>query len=378
MAAVVRRKRPSIVIYLPDLSGGGTERLHLRLAPLFAERGLSPILLLDRQQGELLAHVSQTVEVECLEAERPLNALPLLVRYLKAHQPDILVSNMEHMNIIALWARALARVGTKIIVSQHSVLSEQAKRPNWRYRMLPILYRTFLPLADGIVAVSNGVAADMETTCRTPRSHIDVIYNGVVPNDFLTTPKNPSPIEDGEHKIPIMLAVGRLVPQKDYPTLLRAFAEVRKKRDAQLIILGEGPERGELMELADTLGIAHRLSLPGFVADPFNYMRAASVFVLSSRVEGFGNVLAEALACGTPVLSTDCPFGPAEILDNGRYGPLVPVGDVAALASAIASAMDTPLPKATLQKRGMEFTIGACATAYLKLFQRVLPDSIAN
>jgi glycosyltransferase involved in cell wall biosynthesis len=375
MEAAAGKKRPLVAIYLPDLSGGGAERVSVSLAPVFAESGFSTVLLLDRRQGELLHDISYPVEVDCLDAKRPLAALPRLVRYLKTRRPDVLVSNTEHMNIIAIWARALARVQTKIIVCQHNALSEQTKRRNWRYRILPFLYRAFLPLADGIVAVSNGVAADMGRICRTPRRHIDVIYNGVISNDFRTTSRISSSIAGTEPKVPFVLAVGRLVPQKDYSTLLRAFAEVCRKCDVNLIILGEGPEREELMRLAVMLGIAHRIALPGFIANPFDYMRAASALVLSSRFEGFGNVLAEALACGTPVVSTDCRFGPSEILDNGRYGQLVPVGDSAALASAIVFAMDKPLPKATLQKRGAEFTVARCASAYMKLFQRVLRNS---
>lgn len=174
----------------------------------------------------------------------------------------------------------------------------------------------------------------------------------------------------------VVLAAGRLAPEKDFATLLRAFARVRAKRPLRLVILGEGRERPRLTPLAEALGVNADVAMPGTVANPFAFMRRASAFVLSSRHEGLGNVLIEALACGCPVASTDCAAGPAEILDHGRFGPLVPVGDDAALAAAIEGLLDRPPDRSRLRDRGRAFAVDAAADAYRDLLIDVLERQI--
>jgi glycosyltransferase involved in cell wall biosynthesis len=360
----------SLAIYLPDLSGGGAERLHVNLAPQFVRAGYRVTFLLDRLEGSLLSQLPQGCAVHALGADRQIRALPKLVRYLKRARPDVLVANMEHMNVMAVLARALARVPTRIIAIQHCALSEQVRRPSLKFRVLPLLFRLVLPFADNIVAVSIGVADDLAEIAGLSRSKITVIYNGVVGSDFegrlACEPEHPWFAQDW----PIILGIGRFVAQKDFTTLIRAFGHVAEVSDARLIILGEGPMRAELQEHVRSLkSLSDRISMPGFLADPLPLLGRARLFVLSSRFEGFGNVVAEALACGTPVVSTDCPHGPAEILDRGRYGALVPVGNAEALGSAILEALNRDPDRMALIRRGQMFSVLRCAREYGRLIE---------
>lgn len=364
----------SLVIYLPDLAGGGTERMHVNLAPHFLAAGMRVTFLLDRRSGPLLDKVPEGAEVHVLGASRQVAAIPKLVDYLRTNQVDFLISNMEHGNVISIWARKLASVATRIIVAQHCSFRDQVSRGNWKFKIMPMLYRRMLPKADAIVCVSNGVAAEIADVCGLGLSRINVIYNGAVTAELRQAAEQPVDHPWFSQGEPVLVAAGRLVELKDYPTLLRAFATLVKNRPARLIILGDGPLRNSLGNLARELGVADRVDLAGFVANPMPFMRNAAAFVLTSRAEGFGNVLVEAMACGTPVVSTDCPHGPAEILDYGRFGRLTPPGDPDALAAAILATLDAPLPAAQLEERAAVFSIRQCVLDYLALFSDLLAE----
>lgn len=356
-------KGKTIAIYLPDLSGGGAERLHLNMVERFQKAGMIPRLVLDRRYGALVDAVPPGVAVDTLQVSRPLKAIPKLREYLRSQKPDIFLANTEHANVVAIWAHALVSGHkTKLVVTQHNAVSHQAKRKGLQWRLLPSLYRLFLRRADAIIAVSQGVGNEMVAHYGAPAGRLHVIHNGVV-NDVLP------PLHTGREQ-GLVLAVGRMVAQKDYPSLLRAFAQV--KRPAKLRILGEGPARPALEALAESLGIADRVEMPGFVSDPGAHMASANVVVLSSRFEGFGNVLAEALAHGTSCVSTDCCYGPSEILGDGQYGKLVPVGDASAMAAAIDALLEAPLDPEALRRQAEAFTIGRCADRYLALFNELL------
>jgi glycosyltransferase involved in cell wall biosynthesis len=373
MSAAAETKPRSLAIYVPDLSGGGLERLQLDLAPAFIAAGYKVTFVLNSARGALVNQVPAQAQVESLNARRQLLALQPLRRYLQSAQPDILLVHTEHTAIITLWARALARhCRTKVITCQHNTLSEQSHRRSWQFRIVVGLMRSFLGWADRLVAVSAGVADDLARCCAIPRERIRVIYNGVVGSDFAE--RSAAPLDHPWFRAgqPVIVAAGRFVAQKDFASLIIAFARVSQKREVRLVLLGEGPLRGELEALAKSLGVTDRIDMPGFRANPLPYFRRASVVVLSSRYEGFAMVLAEALACGSPVVSTECPHGPAEILDHGRYGRLTPVADSDALALAILATLDAPLPRATLESRGQSFTIRASADRYLALFDAVL------
>lgn len=362
-----------LAIYLHDLSGGGAEYLQFRLANEFLNAGWRVIILVDQAIGELVPHVPKGCELEILNAPRYWNSVPRLVGFLRRVQPHVLISNSEDTHVTSVLARALARVRTRTMLIQHCAFSEQIKRLGWVYRVSSPLYGMVVSFADAVVSVSNGVADDLAQCAGVPREDITVIHNGVVTAnvDRLASAEPAHPWFAGE--TPVIVAMGRLVPQKDFTTLIAALASVQDSCGARLLVLGEGPMRAELESLATSLCLADRVAFPGFVDNPWPYLSRADLFVLSSRFEGFSNVVAEALACGTPVVSTNCPHGPFEILDGGRYGVLVPVGDPAALGEAILSALSGSVDREQLKRRGRAFNIESCGAAYRELIGRLAP-----
>ncbi len=332
-----------IALFLPSLRGGGAERVMVNLARGFAERGLKVDLVLAKAEGPYISQVPQEVRVVDLGARRVLYSLPGLVRYLRQERPCAMLSAMSHANIVAIWARSLADVETHLVVTEHTTLGQSTENATLvRARFMPVLIKRFYPRADAVVAVSRGVADDLAIRSGLPAEKIKVIYNPVVTPELFAKAEEPLDhpwFQPGEP--PVILGAGRLTPAKDFSTLIRAFALVRKKRPARLMILGEGKDRPKLEALVHELGLEGEAALPGFVDNPYNYMKRAAVFVLSSRWEGLPTVLIEALALGTLVVSTNCPSGPAEIL-QGHKEFLVPVGDANALARAILCLLENP------------------------------------
>jgi glycosyltransferase involved in cell wall biosynthesis len=371
----------------------------LHLAEAFARSGHKVDLLLCQTKGAFLDTVHPTINVISLKPTpdwvsrlRVLSAnpklfftllLPILLpykppktirfltdltNYLGREQPDALLSAKTHANLVAIWARKIADVRTRIVVSERSTLSTVIQKSRkWRWRFTLPLIRKVYPQADLVVAVSNGVADDVSSCTGLSRERIVTIYNPTLTNHIEAQSILPvsHPWFDTE-KIPVILGVGRLVPAKDFPTLLKAFAHIRAKRPARLVILGEGRERQALENLAVELGIASDFLLSGFVTNPYAFMSRAAVFVLSSLLEGLPNALIEALACGCPVVSTNCRSGPQEILGNGDFGPLVPVGNDRALAEAIFHTLEHPPNAERLRSRAAEFDIQTIAEQYLQ------------
>lgn len=330
-----------IAIFIPDLRGGGAERSMVNLATGFTEIGLTVDLVLASASGPYLSLLPPSVKVVDLGVPRTVSALPKLVHYLRSTRPEALLSALDHANIVALLAKRVVGGNLRVAVSVRNTLSAEARDAGFfNSKILPKLVGILYPWADEIINVSGGVADDLANVTGIPRSRMRVIYNPVVSESMAAqarqAPDHPW-LAPGEP--PVVLAVGRLTPQKDYPTLLRAFAKARASVRSRLVILGEGDERVKLEELSKELGIDRDVSLAGFQENPFSFMARAGVFVLASRFEGLPGVLIQALACGCPVVSTDCPSGPREILDGGRWGSLVPVGDVDALAQAIESTL---------------------------------------
>lgn len=361
-----------IAVFLPSLAGGGAERVMVTLANGFATRGVPVDLVVVAAEGAYLPDVSPRVRLVELGASRVLFSLPALVRYLRRERPYALLSALNHANIIALWARKLARSGTRLVVSERNTLSRDVSSGRFK-RGLPWLMRLSYPSADAIVAVSSGVADDLAQTVRLPRERIDVVYNPINSNlpRLCEVPVEHPWLVEGEP--PVIVAAGRLTVQKDFTTLIDAFAEVRKTHAARLVILGEGELRSELEARIDELGIGDDVALPGFVDNPYPWMRKASLFVLSSAWEGFCNVLAEAMACGAPVVSTNCPSGSAEILEDGKWGRLVPVGDVSALARAISETLnDETHPD--VRHRARSFNLQQALSGYLHALRVSLPQ----
>ena len=353
-----------IAAYLPSLDGGGAQRVVLTLVNTMAEKGVNVDLVLVRAEGPFMDEVHPGIRVVNLGASHVALSLSALARYLRRERPVALLSSLNYVNIVALAARPIAGVNTRIVVSEHNTLSQTRPR-NLRDRMLPRLMRMMYPKADLIVAVSHGVADDLSRTIGLDRARIRVIYNPVVrPDIFLEATKPLSHPWFQEGAPPVVLGVGRLTEQKDFANLIHACAKLREHRDVRLMILGEGECRSQLEALVEDLDLSASVSLPGFVNNPFAYLARASVFALSSRWEGLPTVLIEAMACGTPVVATDCPSGPWEILDGGNWGRLVPIEDAAALAKAIAETMDAKSSPDVAQRAGA-FTSDSATMSYL-------------
>jgi glycosyltransferase involved in cell wall biosynthesis len=366
-----------IAVYMQDLSGGGVERMTLDLIREFQANGHAVTLLLHARRGELAGLLPPGVEAVSFGTRRVLSDVAPLARWLHMCRPDVLLANLNHNNIAALLAKLRARSRTRVIICQHNALSMEAAQ-GWKYRAVPASYHLLSPLAAAIVAVSDGVAGDVSRATRIARHRITTIYNPVIAPDFearaAEAVSHPWFDEPGP---PIYVAAGRLVAQKDHASLLRGFARhCAGGAAARLMILGDGPLRAELEALSRALGVADRVAMPGFVANPLPYMRRAAALVLTSRYEGFGNVVVEALGVGTPVISVDCSFGPSEILDGGRYGRLLPVGSVEALAAAFSPSLRETWPSEVLRARARAFTVAASAARYLALMRRVLPAGV--
>lgn len=373
-----------LALFISGLEVGGVERTMLALAHELAQRGHRVDLLVTKGKGFFQDAVSPLVRMVDLERwwmrmpligrskrKRSLSSPPAIARYLRSERPDVLMSASHYVNLAAIWGRRLAGTGTPLVIRQCTHLSTAIVNTNFltgRRPFLPWMVRRFFPQADAIVAVSNGVADDLAVVAKLPRQSIRTIYNPVVTPDLqarASAPVDHPWFAPGEP--PVILGVGRLAAQKDFPTLIRAFAQVRAHRSVRLMILGEGKKRQELEALADALGVRQDLALPGFEENPFAYMARASVFVLSSLYEGLPGVLIQAMASGCPVASTDCPSGPMEILENGRHGPLVPVGDDAALAQAIESLLDAPPDRHKLKARAAEFSKDRAVDQHLEI-----------
>lgn len=358
-----------LALYLPSLNPGGVQRVMLNLARGLTERGQRVDLVLAQAEGPFLNQIPAGVRLVDLRASRVLASFPALVKYLLREQPTAMLAAQTHCNLVALLARRMALPGMRLIISEHGhVTSALQSSRRFAERFYPFLMRMFYHLADRIVAVSYGAAADLAKRAGLQPEKITVIYNPVVTPDMdvlMCTPLVHPWF--AANQPPVILAVGRLDSTKDYPTLLHAYAILRSRRLVRLVILGEGLQRHELQSMVAKLHIAADVYMPGFADNPFAYMARCAVFVLSSRWEGFGNVLVEAMACGAQVVSTDCPSGPAEILENGRYGRLVPVGDPYVLAAAIETALDNPIPVEQVHARAFTFSIPAAVEKYFQL-----------
>lgn len=331
--------RLKVALLVPLLVGGGAERVTLNLIEGLKELGHEAQLVVFSETGELVGEVPDWVKLVDLKCGRAVRAPVPLARYLRSERPDVLIGTQGHVNLVALLARRLAGVPTRLILTEHLAVTGEPE--GVKDRMYRLLARSSYRGAEAVVAVSGGVADTLAAGVGLPRDSITVIYNPVLTEQYWQ-----SVTAEVEHpwfvagEPPVILGVGRLVPQKDFPMLIRAFGRVLEKRDARLIILGEGPDRQALEQQVRQAGLESKVQLPGFLPNPASYMARAGVFALSSVREGLPTVLIEALATGTPVVSTDCPSGPQEILQGGELGRLVPVGDHDALAQAIVEALD--------------------------------------
>lgn len=357
-----------VAFFMPTFGGGGAERVMVTLANGFARAGVTVDLLAANAAGPYRDDVSSGVRVIDLQASRALAAIPGLIRYLRRERPAAMLSALDYANVVALLACRVAGAGTRLVVSEHNTLSAASRHlRSPKYRLLRMLMRRLYRRAAHIVAVSGGVADDLAQTLAIPRSRISVIFNPFDIQKIRTL--SCAPLDHpwaAAGQPPLIVAAGRLAEAKGFDTLIHAFALLRKKRPARLVILGEGELRGELTALIRSLQLEHDTFLPGFVANPFSWMRHAAVFTLSSAWEGLPSVLIEAMACGAPIVSTDCPSGPAEILAHGTWGLLTPVADATALHQALETVLDAPTHP-DVEQRAADFDVDEAVRRYVEV-----------
>jgi len=367
---ISNRARP-IAVFVSFSGHGGVERMVVNLIRGFVALGRRVDLVLVRTASPHLERLPQQVNRVHSGPQHTFAAVPALARYLRRHRPAALLAVKDRAGRAAVLARWLAGTDTRIVMrlgtNVSTAMAERTAIARWlRFRPIRRLY----PRVDRIVAVSAGVADDTARIAGIAHGRIRVIPNPVITPELAglaAAPCNHAWLRPGQP--PVILGAGRLQRQKDFPTLIRAFAQVRKGRPCRLIILGEGSGLARLQALIRELGIAADLDLPGFRTNPYPFLARADLFVLSSRWEGSPNVLTEAMALGTPVVATDCPSGPHELLDGGRYGPLVPVGDVRALSKAMAETLDHPPPPEMLKAAVADYTQAKSAERYLEVLE---------
>lgn len=374
------QEQKRIAIFMPALHEGGAQRQMLNLAQGIADRGHAVDFVLAKAEGPYLPQVPKCVELVDLSEGRPVTwgrtwrSLPALVRYLRQRRPAAMLAVLNRAGLAAVSARRMAGVETTIAVSQRNTLTAWAQESrDWRNWMTLQLTKRMFRQADAVTTVSHGAADDLSQVTKIPRDQIDVIYNPVVTpilKEKMQAPLDHPWFQPGEP--PVVLAVGRLSEQKDYPTLLESFARLRTERTARLVILGEGEQRASLEARVKELGIERDVQMPGWVENPYPYMVRAGLFVLSSKFEGLPGVLIEALYCGAPLVATDCPSGPREILADGRYGTLVPIGDVASISDAMSRALAKPTERPP-RESWLKFEMETVVDQYLQL---LLGDSL--
>jgi len=334
-----------VTLFMPDLSGGGAERAMLNLAEGLSQR-CNVELVLTRFAGKYLEEAkAKTISLVDLKARRPRYSLPAFAQYIWTRKPHVVIATLETPSVFAaLTKQVMGSSAYKLIISEQNTPSKHYSNQKDPFlRSFPAWARFPYRWADKIVAVSNEVAEDTLRTYRLLPQKVLTIYNPVITPSFWTRRKAPSEHPFYKMQEPILVAAGRLTLQKDFATLLRAFRLVLEQKKARLIIFGEGPERSRLEALVKSWNLSEYVSLPGFVKNLPTHMAQANLFVLSSKWEGLPTVLIEAIASGVPVVATDCPSGPREILEEGRWGKLVPVGDVSALAKAILDQLANPI-----------------------------------
>ena len=323
-----------MMLVMPSFRGGGAERIFIDLAHVFTDNNYDVTLVALSGDGEYASSLPDNLTVKTLGKKGAKESFSSLVTLFRQEQPTVVISALTHLNILVVIACLRARIKAKVLVTEHNPYGIEKKALSSLTRAVMYLgswvtYR----LADRVVAVSNGVKASLKKSLQLSSKQVDVIYNPINIKRACELAAAPATMTVEENTI---VTMGRLVPQKRHDLLIHALSQtVKQGVDVNLLILGDGPLKDELMALAHELGVSDRVTFAGFQSNPFNLMAQAKVFALASDFEGFGNVLVEALALGLPVISTDCECGPSEILDAGKYGVLVPVGNVEKLSEAM-------------------------------------------
>lgn len=360
--------RETLAFYVPWLTVGGVQRVTTTITNGLAARGYDVDLIVSYRTGDLLDEVNSDVRIVDLQTRRVPGigigaSLPALRTYLSRREPSMLFSQMTYANVLCLLARRSTNADTKVFATEHNTFG---MKNDLKERLTNRVAAQLYPSADEVLAVSSGVADSVAAATPLSRSEVTVMYNPVDVADVRARASEPVDhpwLESDAHEV--VLSVGRLAEAKDLETWLRAFARVVERRpNARGILAGRGPVREEMESLAAKLGLEDVVDFPGFVDNPYGYMANASAFMLSSRHEGLPTVLIEALACGCPVVSTDCPSGPHAILEGGEHGPLVDVGDERALADAVVQTLEHPSSPEVLRGRADAFGLDTILDEY--------------
>jgi len=362
----------NISFFIPSVAGGGAERVTLNLAKGFIKRGVNVHLVIADYSGALVSEIPAGCRVVNLQSRRVLFSIFKLVRYLRENKPLALVSALDHANVVSVLAKVLSGSrNTKLILVVHTTFSAAIRRSkNCRTKILPLLMYLTYWKAEHVVAVSDGVADDLCKSIPYLKTKIRVLYNPIVLPEIFDRAKDRVEHPWFNADIPVIVSVGRLSKEKDYGTLLMAFSLLIKKTPAHLVILGEGKERENIEKISRELNIEDFVWMPGFVENPYKYMKNSSVFVLSSMYEGLPTVLVEALALGIQVVSTDCQSGPREILEDGRFGMLVPTGDFKALANALEQVLAGSVRFPAEEFDSRKYSLENCTESYYDLIFR--------
>lgn len=352
-----------VAVYVPSLEGGGAERVMATVASTLARRGYEVDLLLAQKTGPYLNELAPEVNIIDFDKSRVLHTLIPLVKYLRDRRPDVLLSAMGHTNVISQLATTFSVHTPRVVLSER-----RAPRPvstdKKDSKLTWFLTKWAYSRADAIVAVSDGVGRELSQYLGISQQLVRTIYNPMNTGEIrrLGAQAVQHPWFDASHQV--FIAVGRLVPVKDFTTLLKAFSQLAPHHPmARLIIVGDGPSYEALIELSRELGIEDIVDLVGFQSNPYAWMAASDVFVLSSISEGLPNAMLQAMACGLKIVSTDCNYGPAEILSEGKWGRLVPVGDAETLAQQMSLALSDGAPP-DVRARAEDFRIEAIMDQY--------------
>lgn len=359
---------PRLGVFVATSGHSGVDRIMSNLLPAIAGEGVAVDLLKVENHGPWLRGDHPGLQQIMLGSSHVNTSLPGVIRYLRKYRPDVILADKDKCNRLVILARWLARVQTRVVVRMGTTVSVNLRsRPIWQrwsqYLSIRLLYR----YADNIIVPSRGVAEDLASIAGLPVERITVVQSPVVTDDFRRMLK-----EDVSHpwlnrkKVPVILGVGELSTRKDFATLIRAFARLRKEREVKLIILGKGRERKALQALCQELDVEYEVDLVGFNRNPYAFMARSDVFALTSTCEGLGLVLVEAMAVGLGLVATDCPSGPREILEDGGLGYLAPVGDVEAVTEGLRQMLDKPPDRTMLQESAQRFSIDASTRSYMR------------
>jgi glycosyltransferase involved in cell wall biosynthesis len=356
-----------ICLFLHSATVGGAERVAINLANRLIVLDHQVQIVLIQGGGHLENQINENVEISYLDANSMKWAFLALGAFVRKQRPDILLSFLPEANSRAILASVLFRKGPTVIPTEHSAIYDNNGELLRNIGLEKFLYK----LVDLIVAVSDGVADDVTRYASIRHEKIKKVHNPVIHQDIIGCEyemPNHEWLKDEE--LPVIISGGRHVPQKNFHLLIGTFDRIiQEVPETRLILFGEGPLTKDYRIEIKNKGLGSRVDVVGYVPDPLKYLKHSDVFVLSSNREGLPTVMIEALATGTPVVSTDCPHGPAEILSNGKYGKLVPPRDSAALCEGIKSTLQTPIDPSTLQARAQSFTIERQTDKFLSLMK---------